>query len=155
MTAKLNEIEVEQFLKDSVTIEPTLLQEEYVRIPSDIAYWNERYSAVLRAHLQAKLSLDQVYAGLQVTVREKLAAEGAKVTEATVSAGIELDPAYQQARLAVLEAEVEAARIKGVSFAVNAKREMIVSLGAHLRIELQHDPMIREQMRAKRLDAES
>jgi len=152
--AKLNEIEVDKYLKDSVDIEPTQLQEEYVRVPADIAYWNERYSQALRRHLMAKMTLDRIYAGLQIETREKLALERGKVTEATVSANIEVNPAYQAARLEVLEAEVESARIKGVGYAVSAKREMIVSLGAHLRIELQHDPIIREHYRAKRLEQE-
>jgi hypothetical protein len=154
MAAHLQEIEVEQYLKDSVDIEPTALQEEYVRVPADIAYWNERYSVALRAHLMAKMALDRIYAGLQIETREKLALEGGKVTESTVSANIELNTAYQAARLELVTAEVEAARIKGVSYAVIAKREMIVSLGAHLRIELQHDPIIREAMRAKRMEAD-
>jgi hypothetical protein len=152
--ATLNEIEVEKFLKDSVDIEPTQLQEEYVRVPADIAYWNERYSQALRAHLLAKLELDRVYAILQIEKREVLSVAGGKVTEAIVSAAIEVDAKYQVARLATIDTEVEVSRLKGVSYAVSAKREMIVSLGAHLRIELQNDPIIREHYRAKRAESE-
>jgi hypothetical protein len=153
-TSSLNEIQVEQFLKDSVEIEPTLLQEEYVRVPADIAYWNERYSVALRAHLMAKLTLDRIFAGVQIETRETLLAEGSKVTESTVAAKVELNPKYQQARLAVIDTEVEAARIKGVGYAVSAKREMIVSLGAHLRIELQNDPALRDFKKAQRIERE-
>lgn len=152
--AQLNEIEVEKFLKDSVDVEPTLLQEEFVRLPADMAYWNERYSKAMKEHLMGKLNVDRLYAMLQIEMRETLLAEGQKTTEALVSARIEVHPKYQEARLALVSAEAEAARLKGVLEAVRAKREMIVSLGAHLRVELQHDPIIREHMRGKRLESE-
>jgi hypothetical protein len=37
---------------------------------------------------------------------------------------------------------------------LHSKREMLISMGAHIRKEMDHDPVIREQMRGSRLAKE-
>jgi hypothetical protein len=152
--AMLQDIEVEKFLKDSVDVEPTLLQEEFIRLPADVAYWNERYAGKLKAHLATKVEVDHLHARLYIEIRETMEAEGKKATESAVEAKIETSPVYHQMRLTLVGLEAEVAHLKGVLEAVRTKREMVISLGAQLRQELQHDPVIRDQLRAKRLEQE-
>jgi hypothetical protein len=147
-------IEVEQYLKECVKIEPTVIEEEFIRLPADLAHWNEREAVALRAHLTSKIEVDRAYATAQIIERERLAMEGGKPTEARVAAAVELNKDYNEARVRAVEAEVERARLRGVVMAISAKREMLVSLGAHVRKEMESDPVLREQVRANRLQRE-
>jgi len=153
--SNLQELEVEDYLAECVQIDSLQLQDEYTRLPADIAYWNERYAKALRAHLRSKIEGDRVEARLQIEMREILLAEGVKVTEALVKARVDLHPEQLASREKMVEAEAEKARIMGVLDAVRTKRDMIISLGAHARIEMQGDPVLREQMRVKKLQAQS
>jgi hypothetical protein len=55
------------------------------------------------------------------------------------------DPDGQQARAKEVAADAERVRLYGVLDALRSKRDMLISLGAHIRAEMQHDPMIRER----------
>src|ERR1700690_4016698 len=48
-----------KYLAECVQIEPLVITEEFVRLPSDMAFWNERYSNAYQAFLQAKIITEQ------------------------------------------------------------------------------------------------
>jgi hypothetical protein len=168
--AQIHDLEIDDYLKDCTRIEPTALEEEFVRLPSDLAYWNERYSRAFKAFLCAKIDFERAEARAHIECRETLMIEAVgKAAEVTVStteepkgkkapvvkvkaptvddinAATMEHPDLVKAREALLNAEVEKVRLFGVLDAVRAKREMIVSLGAHIRAEMQGDPSLREQ----------
>jgi hypothetical protein len=160
---KGGEVEVDAYLYDSVNVEPEALDEEFIRIAADLAYWNERYARAHKAHLLAKLDAERAEAVLLLEVREtaltewraaKLASAGAK--DKGESAGREpageivrarmvSDPRYHEVRLAELEAEVERTRLRGVVSALEAKKDMLQSIGAKLRSEMS-DPLLRSAL---------
>lgn len=143
--AKLRDRDIEQYLAESVVIDPLALQEEFVRMPSDIAYWNERYSDAYRASLLAKAELERAEAILTIQTREELILNGnARPTELVVTSTVTNDARYQAARGTYVEAEVERVRVNGILDALRTKREMLVSLGAHIRAEMRGEPTIRE-----------
>jgi len=142
--AKLFDMEVDEFLRKSVSVEPLAINEEYVELPAALAYWNARYADALREHLKAKMVLDRTEAKLRIECREMLAAEG-KVTESMIDAAVERHPDIEIAKLTSIEAEVEKVRISGVAEAVRAKKDMLISLGATMRAEMDGDPSIRKQ----------
>lgn len=137
----------EEFLRKCVEIDPMVLEEEFVRIPSDLAYWNQRYSDVYQYWLDRKLITEQVVAQRSNSIRTKLEVErdGKRVTIAEVDRELQLDEAFQQAKAKQIAAEGEKVRLAGICEAIRAKKEMVISLGAHIRAEMGHDPLIRNQ----------
>lgn len=147
-TKTLHDIEVDAYLADCVQIYPEAIQEEYVRMPSDLAYWAERYAKALRVYLGSKLDLDRSRARLRVACRLDLEVQG-KVTESMVESAVDQHPEMEVARLNYIEAEVEKVRISGLLDAIRTKKDMLVSLGAHVRTEMERDPLLRETSRGR------
>ena len=142
---KIHDLDVDAYLFDAVQIIPEAIHEEYVRISADLAYWNSRYASACEAHLRAKIDAERVEARQQLVVRERLLDAGAKATEANVAAAVALDPQVVLAIDARIAAESEKIRLAGACEAVRSKREMLVSLGAHMRAEMGGDPVLRER----------
>lgn len=151
-TVAMRDIQVDEYLLECVTIEPTMLNEEFVRIPVDLAYWHERYSEAIRAHLLAKLAYDQLRARVGLEVREEVAAAGVKKTVGDIEAMITVHPEVSAAYLDFVEADAERQAIRNRCEAVQAKREMLQSLGAKMRAEIMSDPALRDQILAQQLN---
>jgi hypothetical protein len=150
---RLHDMDVDDYLRDSVIIEPLALEEEFVRLPSDMAYWGQRYANALRASMIAGIELKRSQALLRIEHRIQLLDQladnsKAKVTESMVDSAVELDPMYQVVQLRFVEAEVETVRLKQLLEAVRTKRDALVSLGSHIRAEMRNDPQIREEQTA-------
>jgi hypothetical protein len=142
-----------EYARLSVAIEPLALQEEYVRLPSDMAHWGARYARAFKAWKLAALAEERVEAELHLEHRERLAmlggGEGKKgPTVDAVKSAVVNDQRYHDAHYRTIEAEVEKLRVQGTLEAVRAKREMLVSLGAQLRAEMQSDPRVRADVQA-------
>ena len=146
--ALLRDLEVDAYVLNAVTIVPEAIQEEYVRIPADLAYFNQRYADAYREYSHAKVGLARLEGLLRIKHREDLLASGVKVTESQVDASVQGDASYQDAQDRFVDADVARVRSQGVVDAVRAKREMLVSVGAHLRAEMGGDPSIRNQANA-------
>lgn len=134
-----------EYLKSCTTIAPEAIEEEFVRTPADVAYWNAQYAEALGAYLKAKLSADREWSRLWLLTRESLIAAGGKPTEATVEASVTMHPDWEKAQLALIEAEVLKTEAYGRVDAVHTKRDMLQSLGAKLRVEMQSDPQVRRE----------
>lgn len=124
---------------EAVRIEPMVLTEEMVRTPSDIAYWNERYSNVYQAWLEAKYSRERVFADLSKATHASLIAQKGKATIAEVESLVLTDPEYVKARSIEIVTETEKVRLGGVMEALRAKKDMLISIGAHMRAEMGGD----------------
>jgi len=144
------EADPDEYLRDCVRIEPLVIEEEFVRLPADLAFWNERYSQCVRTFLMAKLDADECEARLRIVHREMLLATGAKVTESQVDSAVTQDGATRDARIRLIEAEAAKQRLGGIVDAIRTKRDMLISLGAHMRAELQGDPVLRRERADRR-----
>jgi len=133
-------------VQDAVKIEPLAMAEEFVRIPADLAYWNAQYSDLLRLYLVAKAESEHLWARVWLETREALLTDG-KATEKLIESKATCNPEWQKAHLALVELEAEKARVRGVVDAIAAKKEMLISLGAHIRSEMEGDPMLRRDTR--------
>lgn len=133
-------------VQDAVKIEPLAMQEEFIRIPADLSHWNAQYAEVLKAYLLAKARTEHEWARIWLETREALLADG-KATEKLIESKAMCNPDWQKAHLSLVELEAEKARIRGIVDALEAKKEMLVSLGAHLRAEMESDPMVRRDQR--------
>jgi hypothetical protein len=121
-----------------------------VRVPADLAYWNAQYAAANERFLTAKIEAERTRSSLWLEHRAKLEDAGKKPTEKMVDAAVESDDRNYDARVALMRAEVEKGRLNGILDAVRTKRDMIVSIGAHQRAEMQGDPSLRALARNER-----
>ena len=144
-TELLHDLSVDQYLAQSVTVEPLQLEEEFVRLPADLAYWHARAADALREYQMSKLEQDKTEANLRIVVREHIIATGGKPTESQVESGVMLRPEYSEARARTIEAEVDYQRLRGVCEAVRVKRDALVALGQQARAEMS-DPVVRQQV---------
>jgi hypothetical protein len=135
-------------LSEVTSIFPEQIEEEFVRTPADVAYWNAQFSDALDEYLRARARRDLEWSRIWLLTRERLLAAGEKATEKIVDAMTTVDAEYQAANEASIAAEAKKARLYGAVDAVRAKKDMIQSLGAKLRAELEGDPMVRHRERA-------
>jgi len=151
---KIHDVEVDEYLSSSVQIEPTTIEEEYIRMPADMAYWGHRYAEAHKEFLKAKMQHDRVLARLRLEMRETLAAEGKKPTESMVDSHVELTKTWLDSKTAEIDAEANREHLRCTLDAIRTKREMLVSLGATVRAEMQANSIIRDQMRGTRVRGE-
>lgn len=137
--------DLEAYRRASIRIEPLQIQDEYVRVPSDLAYWTEMHATIYREWQLAKFSREQEWGAAVNRARSELSSRGGKATVSDVEAYAINDPAYVKAKRDEVHLEAERQRLLGMVEAVRTKRDMLVSLGAHIRAELEHDPIIKER----------
>lgn len=142
--------DVEQYLRECIEIDALAIESEFVRIPADLAYWGERYAEAHRDYLAAKIDAKRITARMFLEQRIAIQADGERATEAYTNARVEESTTWLDAQNALLEAEARRESIKGTLDAVRAKRDMVVSLGAQIRAQMDHDPQINEEVGARR-----
>jgi len=136
----------QDYLEECVNILPEAIQEEFVRVPSDIAYWGHQYAMSLKTWKAAKLERERTEAELHIRQKELLINQGVKrPTVGDIEAAVALNPDYQSAKLHEVEMEAEHLAAKVRYQAVCAKKDMVQSLGAQIRTEMERDPSIRER----------
>jgi hypothetical protein len=133
----------DKYLKECLEIDNLALEEEFTRMPADLAYWANQYAEATKAFHLAKIDLDRTEAKLAVHHRVRLADAGVKATESMVTAAVETDDTLYNAKVRLLEAEYLRNQLSGTCEAVRSKRDMLISLGANYRAEMQGDPSIR------------
>jgi hypothetical protein len=155
---RLHDLEIDDYEHRCVHVDPDQIKEEFCRVSADLAYWNARVSAALEVFLQAKSDYDEVGARQYLVARERLILSHVpdpdvkpkdkekvpRVTEPMIDAYVTTSDEVRAARLSMVKAEAQHARLRGVAEAVRSKRDALVSLGATLRAELEGDPMLRK-----------
>lgn len=136
----------EQATNDLMSVDPLHLKREFTEIASLLATANEQYAEALRKHLKAKRRKDETYARLYVEKRET--AEE-RLTGDMLKHMVEMDEEFERASQIAIDAEVGKARAFGKCEALRAKKDALISLGAHVRAELAGDPQLREYQRAQ------
>lgn len=153
-TETLHDREVDSYLVECVRLDPIAIDEEFVRLPSDLAYWNECYADATREHLLAKHDAEVTKARVMLEIRETAQATGAKLTVADVEARVLLDARVEASAIRAVEAEAKRQHMRVRCESVMAKRDMLQSLGAKIRMEMV-DPVVREQFTGSKLSAKS
>jgi len=134
-------------VRRATTIEPAALQEEYVRVPADLARWSWARTEAARALRLAELDLEVVESAARFRIRDGLEAEKKKATVDDLGAMVAADQARQDAVRRVIEATALKERAADMVRAIEAKKDMLVSLGADIRAEKEGDPSIRDRRR--------
>jgi hypothetical protein len=136
--------EESKIVSQVVSIDSSDINSEYIRLPADLAYWNALYATAIGAELCLKQELKT----LQATLEDRYRKEAKdRPTEKYLESCVNRDNGFLAARSALDGATVTKVRISGVVDAICAKREMLVSLGASLRAELQGPLSINEKSR--------
>ncbi len=130
-----------QLLEEALDITTTTVHEHYTRMPSELSYFNELYAKAVRRFLQSKVRYEQARAAAYLNIRQEHEEAGQKITEAKLSNLVEIDEEVMQLRLILAEAESGKQEARGRCEALHAKKEMLISLGAHLRAEMS-DPTL-------------
>jgi hypothetical protein len=138
--------ELDSAVDAAVSIDPLDLQDEFRRIPADLARFNELYARALRRFLKSKARTEQVFSLVYLETREG----GAKATEAQIKAEVAMDDRYNSALEERIEAEVEKTRLGGILDALMAKKDSLISMGANLRAEMAGNPSIRDRQKGYR-----
>lgn len=125
----------------AVTIEPTVLNEEFIRLPSDMAYWMSVYCDAIETLLGAKRQLDAGESQIRLEYKSQ-ARE--RPTESYLDSCVFQDPRYRVLKEGVDRAEVIKQRAHAVVESLRAKRDMLISLGAHIRAEMEQQLTIRK-----------
>jgi hypothetical protein len=126
----------DDYFRKAVEIIPEAIREEFVRVPADLAYWGRKYADAVKAALVAEHDRKVTYAEERLRVRALAQAGNVKLTEADVEATVERSPPCRAAKLAEIEAEAGKVGARVALDAVSAKRDMVMSLGAHIRAEM-------------------
>lgn len=137
----------ERTIEDVVAVDQLLLKDEFSKLPSDLAHYNEQFAEALRTFLRCERRRKETFARLYIETRE--AAEE-KMSEAMLKATVESDEEYEQACQNEIAAEVSKARLWGMCEAIRAKKDALISIGAHVRAELGGDPSLRDRARGMR-----
>ena len=136
----------DEFLEDVIDINPLNIDEHFRKVPAELAYYNQQYADAFEKYLRAKMLCERSHAESYKRISQEAENEGRRVTVSSLEAAVLMDMSYQMAKEDLVEAESEKQKLRGKVEVVSAKKEMLISLGAHIRVEMS-DPMIRAQVK--------
>jgi len=139
----------DEFLDEVTRIDPLNIDEHFRKVPAELAYYNQQYADAVEAYLVAKAAVERAHAVAYDQLSSEVDEKGKKLTVAAIEARVQLDDEYYETKLEMLRAEAEKARLRGKVDVVSAKKEMLISLGAHIRVEMS-DPLVKTQAANKR-----
>lgn len=144
---------VEIDIADILSINDADISKEFVQQPALYGFFSVLLARAERDAALADLQKDQEYAMADASVREELEMSGIKSTEAMVKNMVMTDAEYAAAVAKKVEADYEQKVLKALSSALQQRAEMLISLGAHLRHEIDQTGMnIRERQFSKSVE---
>lgn len=146
--AQTPESENDSDVKRAVRIQPTAIQEEYANLPAMIHRWLTLLAHAEEQHLLAKLDLKEWEAKERLKIREVAELKGTKPpTVDAIDAHIEAHEKYRQLSMAIIKTEHDRDEVFATVEALRAKKEMLISLGATMRQEIEgnRELLIRER----------
>jgi len=140
-----------EYLRESVEMDDvTQLDDAMRRLSGDLSYWNNQYAQSHKKFNRLKVETDKLHGRMYMMHRASLMNEHGKATEPMIKAAVDMDEDYHDIKIELVDAEAEKIRLKGVCESVVAKKDMLQSIGAKLRIEMGHDPSIRNMAASAR-----
>jgi hypothetical protein len=137
--------DLQQYLSDSCKIDEFDIQKEYVRLPADLAYWATEYANAFRRWKEAKFANEREQSAAFARAQMDLENEGVKKpTIPATEARMLTDKIWLKAKQNEIILESEKVRLGGILGAIEAKKDMLISLGATQREEMKRDPIIRD-----------
>lgn len=149
--SKIHDLDFDDYLVQCVQLNPEDLQNEFCRTGADLAYFGARFAEALKTWRLAEGSRKRMWAKLYMYYRSELTEQDkGRVTEKQIESAVEVDAQYEKARLVEVTAEAYHLSAKTEFIAVQAKKDLLQSLGAQVRAEMSADPTIRDNRAAQR-----
>ena len=144
-------------MRAAVSINPDIITEEYVQFPNTLKRCiDARVDATMVHRLveldaevdEEKIRLEVVAANAQALAdAEKTGEKVKKLTEDDKKALVLTDPRYRASREKVIRAARDKEAASGLVEAAQAKQQMLISLGATMRLERDGDISIKDRSR--------
>lgn len=129
--------ELEEYRQACISIDREDMNAERIRLPSDLAFWGERYAEAVEAHQLACESTKATYATAFVLLDSGTDQRtGKPMAVERVKHFTEQEPSYREAAQSEARAAGEKMRAYAVIEAIKAKQNMLQELGATARREL-------------------
>ncbi len=125
------------------SIAPESVKHEYTLMSASLARQGELLAEASRDAATAKAAKEQRYAEVYIALLEDSEGEK-KPPEAVLKAKVLTNASYQASVQKYIIADYERSKISSDMEALRTKRDMLVSLGAHIRLELRADPSLRD-----------
>lgn len=139
--------ETDREIARATSIEPTAIQEEYSAVPADVYRWASAVAERDEVLDYAERDLKSYEARRAVEIVDAVKAEEKVPGEAKITAAIRRESGWVKAVELVAKARRGKADALAVLEAVRAKKEMLISLGATQRLELEREALIRDRER--------
>jgi hypothetical protein len=123
-------------LAGDLNIDKTDLDEEIVKQPALYSYYAERQAEADQKVKDQKLALEVFEAALDRQIRDKALAKREKLTEQQVVMRMKNSDAWINHRKKVNELTAQADQIKGIVEAMRQKKDMLITISANARQEL-------------------
>lgn len=146
----MSEVNYEMLERSVAEIDQDNVEAEMRELPSLMAYANAQYSAAHLKSLLAEMNAKRSEARLYLTQRALWEGQKAKFTEKMLEAAVRDQPEWVDAMTLRYEADAERERLKGYVFALQAKKDMLVSIGQRINAEMRADPLAAAQASAHR-----
>jgi hypothetical protein len=144
-------------LRKAVLVNEDLIQQEYVNFPSTLRRWVKRRVDAAKLHRLAELDDEIQEEKLRLEIRgqneaaiDGFAKDGAKVKKLTVdevNAMVVTDPRYRASKEKVIAAAHFRDDSVGAVDVLQAKKDMLVSLGASMRADQESGISIKDRQR--------
>ncbi len=140
--------ETDREIRRATSIEPTAIQEEYCAVPSDLYRFASLVSERDELLDHAEQQLKSYEARRAVEIVEAVPVDEKPPGEAKIVAQIRKEKGWGEAVREVSRARRAKADAFAVLEAIRAKKEMLISLGATQRLELEREALIRDRERS-------
>ena len=146
----LADLNVDSYFKSCAETDPLHVEQAFIRLPSEFAYWAELQNRAFNTFSRAHLNMKRVAARLAVECREILEAQKGKATESMVGGAVTLHQDMQDAENEELAAECEMKRLQNYVDTMRMKKDALNNVSANLRKEMERDPGVAVQHAVRR-----
>lgn len=136
----------QEFLAQCLDIDEANLDEHFKRLPGELAYWTARYAEAYKAHEIAVADLKAVRGRELVDAKATMQVNGKPPTDTWLTAHVDSHEDVMDAHVQAANCLADKIRLRGVVDTMMAKRDMLQSWGAKLRVQMMGDPTVRERV---------
>lgn len=134
VSIKLPSGEIKLFnIEEELAISETDLNRDFIQQPGKFAWWASLAESAKEIEEKLEVYQERVEGEADKRARRQLEVDGVKVTEGSVKSMIKTDEELMNASLAYNRAKKNAATLKQIVKAFEQRKEMLISLGAHIR----------------------
>jgi hypothetical protein len=135
---------------EAVNIDDFDIDNHMTDYPRLLAHWGRRYTDAVKEYLIEEHDFEQVEARLRLELKEEMRIENAEKkikppTDLDVKAAIIINTEYEEAHYNMIKAKAREKKLKHFLVSIEAKGDMLRSLGAKLRKQMDSDPSVRRE----------